>query len=457
MAGATILSPDNITWTEYSVNNFANVWSIAYSPTMGMFAAVSYNSYARILTSLNGIDWISPIKGDARGQYPKYWRDITWGSGAFVAVGDEGVLMTYDGRNWTQPPVPKFTYTSVGYSSTEDLFVLMTSNGVVVTLKVNSNKSITINQYTIPVARWSSVVYSVERGVFIATAYANEFASIVSTNGRDWTNGSLQKNSWSKIQWVPHLQSFVVVANTKNNSVAESSDGITWTYQTLDDGGYWRDLTWVPAINMLITVSSAVEINNGSALNGTDLLEYKTRRLASIQWSGVAESFTAQIVPYVGVEDTTNYNVFVGVPHISHTPTPTRTNTPTPTVTATVTPTVTSTVTPTLTPTQTITPTPTVTATLTPTMTVTPTMTMTLTPSPTPSVTPPVSATPSPTPPVSPSPTPASTPPPSVTPTPSETPIRFPGCDCEQYGPRCYDVGGACRCEGQENDLPCYL
>ncbi|WAX21727.1 hypothetical protein [Stenotrophomonas phage RAS14] len=38
-----------------------------------------------------------------------------------------------------------------------------------------------------------------------------------------------------------------------------------------------------------------------------------------------------------------------------------------------------------------------------------------------------------------------------------ERSVASAGCDCSAYGPRCYDVGGACRCAGQEYDLPCYL
>lgn len=38
-----------------------------------------------------------------------------------------------------------------------------------------------------------------------------------------------------------------------------------------------------------------------------------------------------------------------------------------------------------------------------------------------------------------------------------ERSVASAGCDCTAYGPRCYDTGGACRCPGQEYDLPCYL
>lgn len=88
---------------------------------------------------------------------------------------------------------------------------------------------------------------------------------------------------------------------------------------------------------------------------------------------------------------------------------------------------------------------------------------------PTPSVTPSHTPTPSSTPPVTPSTTPPSTPPntppntpPSTPPvTPSSTPAASSeppvDCNCEAYGPGCYESRGGCQCPGEEFERPCNL
>lgn len=50
MAG-TIVAPDGVTWMEYAAPSLVNAWAIAHSPTLDLFAAVSYNGYARVFTS----------------------------------------------------------------------------------------------------------------------------------------------------------------------------------------------------------------------------------------------------------------------------------------------------------------------------------------------------------------------------------------------------------------------
>jgi hypothetical protein len=67
MAG-TIVAPDGITWMEYAAPSLVNAWAIAHSLTLDLFTAVSYNGYARVLTSSNGVNWTLVVKGDAPGR-----------------------------------------------------------------------------------------------------------------------------------------------------------------------------------------------------------------------------------------------------------------------------------------------------------------------------------------------------------------------------------------------------
>lgn len=350
MAAFSVNTPDGLSWSERYSPHMVNVWAMAYSPELELFAAASYNDYARILTSNNGSDWTLSVKGDAAGQYPKGWRDITWG-GAFVAVGDRGALLSYDGRNWTKLNIPEYQYTSVCFNDTDNSFILMSRAGVGIHLSLNADKSVTIGSFTIPAAHWTSVAFSPSLGKFVAVAYGG--GSIESTDGSTWTTGSIAKNTWSKIMWISSINQFVAVANAKENSIATSATGATWTYETIGEGGYWRDMAWAPALNRLMIVSSAMMTNNHSA-GSTGTFNYATRRLASIQWSPKDSLFIAQIVSYPFVESNEYYNVLIG----GIQPTPTPSVTPTITITPSITVSVSPLVSPTATPSPTVTPTP---------------------------------------------------------------------------------------------------
>ena len=375
MAAFSVNTPDGLSWSERYSPHMVNVWAMAYSPELELFAAASYNDYARILTSNNGSDWTLSVKGDAAGQYPKGWRDITWG-GAFVAVGDHGALLSYDGRNWTKLNVPEYQYTSVCFNDTDNSFILMSRAGVGIHLSLNADKSVTIGSFTIPAAHWTSVAFSPSLGKFVAVAYGG--GSIESTDGSTWTTGSIAKNTWSKIMWISSLNEFVAVANAKENSIATSAAGATWTYETIGEGGYWRDMAWAPALNRLMIVSSAMMTNNHSA-GSTGTFNYATRRLASIQWSPKDSLFIAQIVSYPLVESNEYYNVLIGGTQ----PTPTPSVTPTITITPSITVSVSPLVSPTATPTPSVSVTPSMSMTPTPSVTGTPLPTATATPSPT--------------------------------------------------------------------------
>lgn len=374
-----IVAPDGITWSEYNPDNLVNCWSICYTPPLDIFTAVSYNGYARVLNSSNGIDWAPIIKGDAPGQYPKGWRDIVYGN-AIVAVGDNGILLSLNGLNWTKPALPDRAYTSITYSQSLNKFIIL-GNEISVIFSIDEDLSLTFNQIQIPPGKWSSITYSEDLNLFVAISYYGPNGSMTSSDGITWTLGTLPRNTWSKIIWISTLNQFIAVSNSADNNVYSSVDGLTWVEQDTT-GGYWRDLAWSPALNMFTIVSSAYDTNNASSHNGTSFTEYKSRRLSSIEWSDDLQAFVANIVPENLYFVPENFNVLVGkiitptptpTPTISITPSITPTISLTPTITQSITPTVTSTITPSTTaavsPTVTPTPTPTITPTITPTVT----------------------------------------------------------------------------------------
>ena len=81
-------SPDGITWT-IRTSAADNAWgAIAWSPELGLFAAVAYTGTGnRVMTSPDGITWT--IRTSAAGNS---WRAIAWSPelGLFAAVALNG-------------------------------------------------------------------------------------------------------------------------------------------------------------------------------------------------------------------------------------------------------------------------------------------------------------------------------------------------------------------------------
>jgi len=390
---AVIVGPDNVNWVEVeAIERPINTWDICYAQPLNKYIAVSYNGYDQILISEDGYSWATCLRGDAPGQPQRGWKGVAYGN-IGAAVGNDGILVSLNGLVWTRPDIPHLQYTSITYASNINKFVAMTATGTAVLFEYDGS-TISYVTTTIPSANWTSVTYSNSLNKFVAVSYADEISSISSTDGIIWTDTSdLPKNSWAKIIWIDSLNKFIAVSNSGSDHVYESVDGESWS-EVVVNGGYWRDITWSPIMNMFTLVSSSTEINNASSNDGgSSFVEYQSRRIASIEWNEIAQLFVANVIL---IDGDTPYNTLVGIP------------TPTPSVTATVTPSVTATVTATVTPTTTVTPT------VTPSSTVTPTPGVSNTPTPAPSNTPAISSTPTPA--------PSSTPAPSNTPAPANTP-----------------------------------
>lgn len=78
--------------------------TIAYSPTLGMFAAVNISSASpTVWTSLDGLNWISQSLPNVG---LNAWVDISWGDGVFIVVhqSNSSVAVSEDGITWNLSP-----------------------------------------------------------------------------------------------------------------------------------------------------------------------------------------------------------------------------------------------------------------------------------------------------------------------------------------------------------------
>src|SRR3972149_5500120 len=150
-----------------------NSWSsVAWSPELGLFAAVSFSGTGnRVMTSPNGINWT--IRTSAADND---WGSVAWSPalGLFAAVSFSGtgnrVMTSPDGINWT-----------IRTSAADN--------------------------------DWGSVAWSPALGLFAAVSFSGTGNRVMtSPDGINWTiRTSAADNSWSSVAWSPALGLFAAV------------------------------------------------------------------------------------------------------------------------------------------------------------------------------------------------------------------------------------------------------
>lgn len=99
-AGIVQTSPDGITWTSRTPSSAAPWLDIAWSPTLGMFAACSDGNNAKVMTSTNGTTWTERLSLGSGTDL----RRITWSTalGLFIIAGNGTIIYTSsNGTSWT--------------------------------------------------------------------------------------------------------------------------------------------------------------------------------------------------------------------------------------------------------------------------------------------------------------------------------------------------------------------
>lgn len=121
-AGVNVLtSPDGVTWTPQSTS-YPYPWeSITYGD--GTYVAVNPTGSKRLMTSVDGISWVSP----SHASIPLV--SAAYGNGIFVVVASDGRMMkSVDGSSW----MPSYSFTSLSPSAVTfggGIFAVVTSGG----------------------------------------------------------------------------------------------------------------------------------------------------------------------------------------------------------------------------------------------------------------------------------------------------------------------------------------
>ena len=224
-------SDDGTTWTPATPPALTSLESVAWSNTLGMYAAVGLNG--NIFTSATGSDWTdrSPIEHG-----PSY-EEVIWDGPQFIAVGELGEIITSsDGVTWTTQTSGSNLqaviwdgkrFVAVGYEGK----VLTSSNGETWTYDSSGDGS----DFLLDIA-WSGSKYAVGAQTAIYMVDQSGWSDgqwLGATSGCD---GMM----WSGVQYVG------VGSGAGGATILTSPDGDTFSYQDsgLGQQSALEDVTW---------------------------------------------------------------------------------------------------------------------------------------------------------------------------------------------------------------------
>ena len=333
-------STDGITWTE-GIGNDINSWNSIYYGNE-MFVAVGGGTY--FAYSTDGINWTEgTISSTSRS-----WQSVCYGNGKFVAVAwtnnsnyfayapDSLLPMQIDriGIQYKIQELSEFDDTMTGTIPQLDC-IIKTTDGKIYKTTYNKNSTYlkadgttytttdskeplgaTMMEKIVPQTDkitegnlsdrdWYFVCYGNDKFVAVAVN-SNTFA--YSTDGINWTEGTISSTSRSWCSVCYGNDKFVAISNS-SNYFAYSMDGITWTEGTISDTSrYWYSVCY--GNGKFVTVGENLD-NDYNLISGNDVA-YSTD---GIIWTEGTISSTSRLWysvcygngKYVAVAYNTNY------------------------------------------------------------------------------------------------------------------------------------------------------
>ena len=152
--GTIVTSPEGANWTKRYVPMFdRHLNGVAYGNERS-FVAVGHGG-CLVFSPNNGISWLPASRTEhwLSISHGDLW-DVTYGNGKFVAVGDDGNIVTSpDGRDWTGVPSKPTTNHLLAVTYGNGIFVAVGDNGTIVTSS-DGVTNWTIRNSGIPVRFW---------------------------------------------------------------------------------------------------------------------------------------------------------------------------------------------------------------------------------------------------------------------------------------------------------------
>ena len=268
----------------------------------------------QVIYSKDGITWSSTAPTVNR-----FWRDITFGNGKFVMVGnsDGGNEIQYASESnitsWTgvNPPESNI-WTGVIYGNGK--FVAVSSDG---TNRVMYASESNLNSWSSASAAeantWYSVAYGDGKFVAVSSDGTNRVMYALDSDVTSWTAASASEaNEWNHVTYGDGY--FVAVAKTGTNRVMYSSDGINWTAASAASAQPWTSLAYGDGYFVAVTA------NSDSATTSNCVMWAKSSDPSSWTLTNVAQAGTYSSVGFkqgrfvlTAWDDTTNNLAYADV------------------------------------------------------------------------------------------------------------------------------------------------
>jgi hypothetical protein len=301
------ISTNGRTWVlSATVIGGRNFLSVCWSPVLRLFCTLSSTSSSRVVTSVNGLVWTDQVYPGSPSEND--WRCICWSTelGAFYALAGTGTanrfMTSFDGVTWTRRTIlTDLSWRSIcwapelnmmcavndttgtanvgisvgipigttvkneltGSNINTNSLNLCTGRGIQTTTNtINSQYSTTHTWTTRALATgfYTSVCWSPELSLFVATRGTGGVISYSETGGVTWTNFSTGSDVWNSVCWAPDIGTFCAVGTS--GSVATSTNGTSWTLQTAANSNDWVSVCWSPELLLLCAVSSTASASS---------------------------------------------------------------------------------------------------------------------------------------------------------------------------------------------------
>ena len=206
------------------------------STTYGNDTFVAVGDNGAIITSPDGVTWTSQISG-----YPNNLYGITYGNNIFVAVGEGNTLTSPDGVTWTPQAAGAFTnFFAITYGN--NTFVKVGGNGTILT----SPDTVT---WTLRSSGTNQNLNGVTYGndTFVAVGYNGTITT--SPDGVTWTPQA--SGTDYQLSGITYGNSSFVVSGG-SGKIFTSPDGISWIYRVTGVIKSLNDITY--GCNTFVTV-----------------------------------------------------------------------------------------------------------------------------------------------------------------------------------------------------------
>ncbi|WP_309400089.1 PKD domain-containing protein [Cerasicoccus maritimus] len=225
---------DGVTWSEQYISINFNDGGTAYGNGVYVIAGYDYRNGAFrgvLYTSPNGFNWT-----DRTTEETEEFRDIAFGSGRFVAIGNAGLVQySEDGTSWTNVIFTSDDLKQIAFG--DGAFIAVSDNGV-----WRSEDGVSWTNYwsATGLDSWRSVrdVFFHDGKFYIGGWYAGIHYS--TDGGITWAEAKLPEGSFTSSDFAAHEGTVMALAYDQSTSTSVnlvSADGATWSVSSAAPGG----------------------------------------------------------------------------------------------------------------------------------------------------------------------------------------------------------------------------